>query len=254
MDGNLDTLTRSGKVNEKVALLVFRQLLRALDFLDSKSLVHRDVKPGNILYKFLPDETILFKLADFGLCNRVADARTLCGTQLFMAPEVYNSGQQTAKADVWSLFATILYLMDGERFRTKPPTNQAAVFDSITKAAHSNSFINIKDMTVWRPNDRTSAGQMLRNFGEVSCCPRKSQLSSHDPAGPAQTQQRYQAKMNERKRRATDKNPVRLQRTENVLESAGREKKQKQMHRFQHIRRQRIENALSSEFAERILS
>lgn len=241
MDGNLDTLTRSGHVSEKVALVVFRHLLRALDFLDSKSLVHRDVKPGNILYRLLPDETILFKLADFGLCNHVADSKTLCGTQRFMAPEVYNSGQQTAKADVWSLFATILYLMDGEQFRSKAPINQAAVFDSITKAANSNLFINLRDMAAWKPDDRISAGQMLLNiFGEVGCCSRRSLLSPYNPAEPAQTRQRNQAKLRGRKRRATDKISIQLQRTENAFEVAGREKMQDHMHRFQNIQRKRI--------------
>ncbi|KAL2168730.1 hypothetical protein VTG60DRAFT_6901 [Thermothelomyces hinnuleus] len=70
----------------------------------------------NILYVSTQDG-YHFQLGDFGLSNRQALAATCAGTPLFMAPEIVLGGKQTPKADIWSLFVTILWMMDVGGFR-----------------------------------------------------------------------------------------------------------------------------------------
>ena len=53
----------------------------------SKNVVHRDVKPENIMWTII-DNTYVFQFTDFGLCNSISMAVTFAGSKLYMAPEV----------------------------------------------------------------------------------------------------------------------------------------------------------------------
>lgn len=96
------------------------QMLCVLDYLSSRSLCHRDVKPGNILYDE-SDGNYTFQLADFGLVNHETLAETNCGTRIFSAPELHAGHgldvyRQSPKMDIWSLMVTIISLMTDARF------------------------------------------------------------------------------------------------------------------------------------------
>jgi serine/threonine-protein kinase ULK2 len=85
-----------------------------------KTIVHRDLKPQNILLcnptkqRLNPLATeLVVKLADFGFARFLTDggmAGTLCGSPMYMAPEVIMSQQYCAKADLWSI-GTIMYII-----------------------------------------------------------------------------------------------------------------------------------------------
>ena len=72
--------------------------------------VHRDIKPENILLDAGRDEALL---SDFGISGRLASARTVAGTPMYMAPEA-RFGRATAASDVYSLAATLFRLAAGE--------------------------------------------------------------------------------------------------------------------------------------------
>ena len=83
----------------------------------SNNIVHRDLKPQNILLNFRVDKSIAtnkdiqLKIADFGFARFLQDgvmAATLCGSPLYMAPEVIMSHHYDKKADLWSI-GTIAY-------------------------------------------------------------------------------------------------------------------------------------------------
>ena len=137
-------------------------MLQALDYLTFNEIAHRDVKPANILYMYV-DNTYTFQLADFGLCNNAQNAVTLgIGTPLYMAPEMsIDNGQEAhskdiglvAKADVWSLFMTMLWLNDvgGLRSSSCCCTNvtRKAALDA---ASHDPQIVEIKDMGLLDPH------------------------------------------------------------------------------------------------------
>lgn len=123
----------SNGLNHILVIHFLQQLSSALEFLRSKSLVHRDIKPQNLLlcppvhshsqfeqqgYKGLWDLPIL-KIADFGFARFLPStslAATLCGSPLYMAPEILRGESYNAKADLWSVGAVLYEMSAG-----KPP-------------------------------------------------------------------------------------------------------------------------------------
>ncbi|XP_043063650.1 serine/threonine-protein kinase unc-51 isoform X2 [Drosophila ficusphila] len=112
-----DYLSVKGTLSEDTVRLFLVQLAGAMKALYTKGIVHRDLKPQNILLshnygKILPAPSkITLKIADFGFArflNEGAMAATLCGSPMYMAPEVIMSLQYDSKADLWSL-GTIVY-------------------------------------------------------------------------------------------------------------------------------------------------
>ncbi|CAG0916773.1 unnamed protein product [Notodromas monacha] len=118
-----DYLQLNGTLSEEVIKLFLRQLALAMKALNAKGIVHRDLKPQNILLsapsptpggepeRNPPPHKILLKIADFGFARFLQDgvmAATLCGSPMYMAPEVIMSLPYDSKADLWSL-GTIIY-------------------------------------------------------------------------------------------------------------------------------------------------
>ncbi|KAL3104225.1 hypothetical protein niasHS_002252 [Heterodera schachtii] len=104
-------------LNELTIQHFFAQIARALEALNRKAIVHRDLKPQNILlcnprHPLVPlPSQLVVKLADFGFARSLPEgimAGTLCGSPMYMAPEVIMSHNYGAKADLWSI-GTIIY-------------------------------------------------------------------------------------------------------------------------------------------------
>ncbi|CAK7201547.1 hypothetical protein SEUCBS139899_004253 [Sporothrix eucalyptigena] len=160
----------------KMANTVLLHMLQALDYLATRSIVHRDVKPANILYVVRPNNELHFVLGDFGVSNQASLAVSVkTGTGIYMAPEVWEGnngdGRQTHKADVWSLFATMLWTLDFGRFRSRclayrsynDARSTVLELASNNNNSHNNaaSIASIAAMAVVDPAARASAAQML---------------------------------------------------------------------------------------------
>ena len=88
------------------------QIVEALKFLHGADIVHRDVKPHNLL--LCPDGVI--KLCDMGTAVRLTDTsqpRSAGGTPNYMAPEIFHADIPPSKTcDLWSLGATLFFLLE----------------------------------------------------------------------------------------------------------------------------------------------
>uniref|UniRef100_U5EWP3 Putative serine/threonine-protein kinase unc-51 n=1 Tax=Corethrella appendiculata TaxID=1370023 RepID=U5EWP3_9DIPT len=118
-----DYLAVKGTLSEDTIRLFLCQLSGAMKALFAKGIVHRDLKPQNILLshncgKNLPaPNKITLKIADFGFARFLQDgnmAATLCGSPMYMAPEVIMSLQYDAKADLWSLGTIVFQCLTGK--------------------------------------------------------------------------------------------------------------------------------------------
>lgn len=156
-----------GALNEVVVRHFLKQLASALKFLRDRNLIHRDIKPQNLLLcpspssyrsgvtqvvpfkgsedSFNPatglESLPLLKIADFGFARSLPAtslAETLCGSPLYMAPEILRYEKYDAKADLWSV-GTVLY----EMVVGKPPfraTNHVELLRKIEKGEDRIKF------------------------------------------------------------------------------------------------------------------
>eukprot|EP01012_Entosiphon_sulcatum_P019066 TRINITY_DN2389_c0_g1_i1.p1 TRINITY_DN2389_c0_g1~~TRINITY_DN2389_c0_g1_i1.p1 ORF type:complete len:562 (+),score=71.17 TRINITY_DN2389_c0_g1_i1:128-1813(+) len=94
------------------ARAIARDVADALQYLHQRKLIHRDVKPSNVL---LADGAHRAVLADFGLVRSLgtAGATTQAGTQTHMAPEQAR-GAYNESADVWALGCVLFELLSGK--------------------------------------------------------------------------------------------------------------------------------------------
>jgi len=83
----LSYIRRRKRLTEDVAASLFRQICEAVKFCHSKQIVHRDIKPDNML---LDDEGVV-KICDFGISKRIGREllTDFVGTPAFMAPEIH---------------------------------------------------------------------------------------------------------------------------------------------------------------------
>uniref|UniRef100_A0A2R8MDN5 non-specific serine/threonine protein kinase n=1 Tax=Callithrix jacchus TaxID=9483 RepID=A0A2R8MDN5_CALJA len=113
-----------GTLSEDTIRVFLHQIAAAMRILHSKGIIHRDLKPQNILLSYVNRRKssvsgILIKIADFGFARYLHSnmmAATLCGSPMYMAPEVIMSQHYDAKADLWSIGTVIYQCLVG-----KPP-------------------------------------------------------------------------------------------------------------------------------------
>lgn len=114
--GNLAAyIQRYGRVQEQIARNFMRQLGAGLEVLHAHHVIHRDLKPENLLLSTHEDDAVL-KIADFGLCRYLSpdeQARIVCGSPLYMAPEVLQFQEYDSKVDMWSTGAILFELLNG---------------------------------------------------------------------------------------------------------------------------------------------
>ncbi|XP_021835040.1 serine/threonine-protein kinase ATG1t isoform X1 [Spinacia oleracea] len=114
--GNLASyIHRHGGVQEQIARDFMYQLRDGLRIMRSHQIVHRDLKPQNILLSSCDSRTLL-KIADFGLSRVLHSgdyAVTVCGSPLYMAPEMLGFQRYDDKVDMWSIGAILFELLNG---------------------------------------------------------------------------------------------------------------------------------------------
>ena len=167
--GSLSSIVRKcGRIPESLVAIYMEQVLQGLQYLHEHSIIHRDIKGGNIL---LSSEGVC-KLVDFGCAAAVASDMskrvTVVGSPYWMAPEVVSMSGQCPTSDIWSFGATVVELVTGEPpFWGMPPVS--AMFHVVQDAqppipAGLSSELTdmLKQCFRKDPKDRPSA-EMLRS-------------------------------------------------------------------------------------------
>jgi serine/threonine protein kinase len=111
-------------------------VLRGLAFLHSQGVIHKDVKPGNILIDTRQDK--------FKICDWIAGEETtgsnksspgLIGTPAFLAPEVVRTGRHVEASDTWAVGCTVVNALSGKL----PWQDEDNKFAAMFKAAHGQA-------------------------------------------------------------------------------------------------------------------
>lgn len=106
--GTLAEYIKSKKrLTEQDAIKIFVQIRSAFEALNAENILHRDLKPTNILF-----HNGVIKVADFGFCKELLKetdmTQTMVGSPIYMAPEVLKGLIYDSRADIWSM-GVILY-------------------------------------------------------------------------------------------------------------------------------------------------
>ncbi|XP_045772990.1 serine/threonine-protein kinase unc-51 isoform X3 [Maniola jurtina] len=136
-----DYLQANRLLSEGTIRTFLRQLAEAMRAIHAKGIVHRDLKPQNILltHSVMPPRTphpteITLKIADFGFARFLEEgnmAVTLCGSPMYMAPEVIMSLKYDAKADLWSLGTIVYQCLTGKApFQATTPHELKAFYEN----------------------------------------------------------------------------------------------------------------------------
>ncbi|OMJ89904.1 hypothetical protein SteCoe_7894 [Stentor coeruleus] len=121
-----ELLRRRKRLSEIETQYYLYQLISALKYLHNNKIIHRDIKPGNLLL----NEKLELKLGDFGLASKLEfedeRKRTICGAKNYIAPEIldgYNG--HSFEVDVWSFGVLAFTLLVG-----KPPFESSDIKDT----------------------------------------------------------------------------------------------------------------------------
>jgi eukaryotic-like serine/threonine-protein kinase len=111
-----ERLHRDGALRANDVLAIARQVCAGLEHAHANGLVHRDLKPGNLIER--DDGTV--KIADFGIARAVegtelTEAGTVVGTAAYLAPEQAEAGTVTPATDLFALGAVLYELLTGSQ-------------------------------------------------------------------------------------------------------------------------------------------
>jgi eukaryotic-like serine/threonine-protein kinase len=122
-----DTIAQRGKLSYREAVPLALQACAGLQHAHAAGLVHRDVKPANLLVR----EDDVLKIADFGIARaaeltRLTEHGTVLGTAAYLSPEQAAGEEVTTATDIYSLGAVVYELLTG-----RPPYK----FESLAELA-----------------------------------------------------------------------------------------------------------------------
>uniref|UniRef100_W5NI37 non-specific serine/threonine protein kinase n=1 Tax=Lepisosteus oculatus TaxID=7918 RepID=W5NI37_LEPOC len=167
--GALTDIVTHTRMNEEQIATVCLSVLKALSYLHTQGVIHRDIKSDSIL--LTSDGRI--KLSDFGFCAQVSKEvpkrKSLVGTPYWMAPEVISRLPYGTEVDIWSLGIMVIEMVDGEPpyFNEPPLQAMRRIRDNLPprlKESHKVSsvlrgFLDL--MLVREPSQRATAQELL---------------------------------------------------------------------------------------------
>lgn len=132
--GTLDSRLLGGALHDEDAAALARELGEALHVVHAAGIIHRDVKPSNILLRptLTPESPLRPTLADFGIAYLVDTTRltapgTAIGTAAYLAPEQVRGAAPTTASDIYALGLVLIEALTGRRaFAQQTPVEAIA--------------------------------------------------------------------------------------------------------------------------------
>jgi len=167
-----DLVARKGPLAVQQVASIGRDVLDALGAAHGQGIIHRDVKPANVMVS----ESGHVQLGDFGIAAVIDDPKltnsgTLAGSPSYMAPEQAENRPPTAATDLWGLGATLYFAVEAE-----PPFAESgaiATLTSVVNASHrpsrrAGALAPLIDALLTKdPADRPTAAEARRRLTEI---------------------------------------------------------------------------------------
>jgi hypothetical protein len=132
-----DVIYQNGPLDLQTALEIFIESSLALGYAHKKGIVHRDVKPANIVVLNSPEPHCRIKIVDFGIAKlteidanvqQLTNAGEVCGSPYYMSPEQTAALKIDARSDIYSLGCSLYEALTG-----RPPFKGRSAVDTMTK-------------------------------------------------------------------------------------------------------------------------
>jgi serine/threonine-protein kinase len=176
-EGSLDDRLKQGELKLTEAAHILKRVSEALDAAHARNIIHRDVKPSNILF----DSTGEAFLSDFGIAKSKTivddDGEWLVGTPAYMSPEQVKGENVDARSDVYALGVVLYRLLAGQLPFSSDSTT-ALINAHVDMPVPDVRLVKANIPAVWQevvakamakdPNDRyATAGDFARDVNEV---------------------------------------------------------------------------------------
>lgn len=192
--GALTDIVTNSRMDEVQIATVCKACLKALAFLHSHGVIHRDIKSDSILLSH--DGKV--KLSDFGFCAQVTPdlqkRKSLVGTPYWMAPEVISRLPYGPEVDIWSLGIMVIEMIEGEPpFFNEPPLQAMRRIRDMRPPKLKNTHKVsprlqgfLERMLVRDPSVRATAAELmqhpfLREASQPSCLIPLMRTTRHSP-------------------------------------------------------------------------
>lgn len=189
---NLDQLAQQHPVDEALVRRVLTEILPVLQFVHNHQVIHRDVKPANII---APDAPQPLSLVDFGASKYIYEQAllekpgTVIGSAGYVAPE-QALGKASFASDLYSLGVTCLHLLTGQHpFDLYSVSDDAWIWKTFVQTPVSKRLARVLDRMVKRrlKERYQSANEViadLRGVASAASSPRPNPVTSATPAFP----------------------------------------------------------------------
>ena len=173
----LDDVLAERRLSPEEAATVGLRVLAALQAADAAGVLHRDVKPGNVMFRGDGDDMAQAVLTDFGIARFVGDPSatttgTVVGSPAYVAPERARGEPAALASDLWSLGITLWTAVEGvSPFQRDGalPTLTAIVTEDVPAAAYAGALGPVLEGILRKdPQERLSVLQLERELGAVA--------------------------------------------------------------------------------------
>lgn len=149
--GSLEKPYRAGPLPPDNVLKIAREACLGLGSLHSRGMIHRDIKPGNILL----DRRGRAKISDFGfVTDEIVEGYAVGGGYRdHLAPEYYSDGVSSIRTDIWALGMTLYRLLHGHAWYSMSPAPRTLVADG-----------NFADSLKWLPHISKGWRRLIRSM------------------------------------------------------------------------------------------